>query len=99
MVRGVERMSGGVAALQRSAEFEALLRAVVTRFAEALQIEGGEEQRLVALVRDDVIDHGRGRSDFELKAVDAKRLRGKLIPAKPSPFFRAVETQRDSFGY
>ncbi len=90
MVLCVEGDACHVAALQRTAAFKALLGAVVAGLAQALQVQGVEEQRPVPLVWGDVIDNRCRCSDFKLKAIRAEGLCLKLVPAKSFPFCGAV---------
>lgn len=93
MVIFIKGHAGCVAAFERAAKLEALLCAVVAGFAKALEIERAEEQRLIPLVRGDVINDRCWGSEFELKAVGAERLCLKLASAQSFPCGCTVETQ------
>lgn len=95
MMIAVERLAVQCAAGCQCSPLHALLVAIVAVLAQALPVVAVPEQMPVALVRDDVIDHG-GRLHFSmLCAHDAHRVRSQvcspgLLPSAAVPALRAA---------
>ena len=74
-----------VAALGVTQPLFALLRAVVMRRAQALQVPRVHQLRPIALVRDDVVDDGGGGRSAGALAHDAERVSGEMGGAQRAP--------------
>ncbi|MNH26335.1 hypothetical protein D3C79_863820 [compost metagenome] len=91
MVVGVDRQAIHVTANHNACLLLALLGTVVTQLAEALQVGGIEEQRLITSVRDDVVSDPGLNSAALRSAATTQWLGLQLIPAQLIPALGVVE--------